>query len=48
MRVYCMYFPFFIPKAEGKRSAVQSKAIYSEFPYYSIVIFSVTGKSLRT
>ena len=27
-----MYFPFFVPKAGGKRSAVQPKTIYSEVP----------------
>ena len=33
MREYCMYFPFFIPKAGGKRSAAQPKTIYSEVPW---------------
>ena len=28
-----MYFPFFIPKAGGKRSAAQPKTIYSEVPW---------------
>lgn len=32
MREYCMYFPFFIPQAGGKRSAAQPKTIYSEVP----------------
>ena len=28
-----MYFPFFKPQTEGKRSATQPQTIYSEFPY---------------
>ena len=27
-----LYFPFFVPQTEGKRSAVQPPTIYSEFP----------------
>ena len=27
-----MYFPFFKPQTEGKRSAIQPQTIYSEFP----------------
>ena len=31
-----MYFPFFKPQHESKRSAIQPQTIYSEFPYAEI------------